>query len=347
MARKEVDLVIRAKNQAGKTVNSITTAIDKFVGATEDLSAAAKRTDTNIDGLGSALTGLEKSFKGFTGAAAIASSLDRAGAASDRLEKSVASLAAEAASLDKSLDQATASTDRFRAKSAGAVAAQEKMGAALKAGKADLREYGSALNKSNGERDRAVKAEKRLTGAISDQAAKVDRATARYRDLGTQLAGVAEPSKRLVTSFELSERALSKSVNRLATLRAEYAEAAGVIDRTSTEVAEFGTKTEAAASKVGKLETALGKIDANVKDLKASTREAGRNQKVLAEQADKAADALERERVALDRTGKEMRELDGSAKAAGVALSSTRRREHEGTGPVVHRRAPFDAGNEA
>ena len=54
MARKDVDLVIRARDEAAKVVDSITAAINEFVEAQGDLNQAAGKTSSTLGRLGTA-----------------------------------------------------------------------------------------------------------------------------------------------------------------------------------------------------------------------------------------------------------------------------------------------------
>lgn len=66
MARRDVDLVIRARDEARNALNAINQTLDKFVGTQKDVQDESQRTDSQLDRLGSAIAELQKNLKGLT-----------------------------------------------------------------------------------------------------------------------------------------------------------------------------------------------------------------------------------------------------------------------------------------
>ena len=63
MARKDVDLVIRAKDEAASVVDRITKAINDFTDAQSDLGPKASKTESVFGRLGAAIAGLDKAIR--------------------------------------------------------------------------------------------------------------------------------------------------------------------------------------------------------------------------------------------------------------------------------------------
>ena len=80
MARKDVDLVIRAKDEAASVVDTITKALNEFVDAQATLDTRAKRTESSLGQLGAALGTLDKALKGIDVGKKLTADLDSAAA---------------------------------------------------------------------------------------------------------------------------------------------------------------------------------------------------------------------------------------------------------------------------
>ena len=95
MARKDVSLVIRAKNEASNAVNAITSAIGGLTRAQSTLGSSSNEANNALGRLGDALGKLDKGLKGVSATGRVASELDKASAAAARLERNIAETAGE------------------------------------------------------------------------------------------------------------------------------------------------------------------------------------------------------------------------------------------------------------
>jgi len=64
MSRKDVELVIRAKDEATKAVNAITAAINSLTASQDDMTKGAGRSDTALARLGQTFSQLDKQLRG-------------------------------------------------------------------------------------------------------------------------------------------------------------------------------------------------------------------------------------------------------------------------------------------
>ena len=62
MARRDVDLVIKARDEAAKVVDQITKAINGFTSASQDMQKGADKSESALAGLGAAFNQLEKAL---------------------------------------------------------------------------------------------------------------------------------------------------------------------------------------------------------------------------------------------------------------------------------------------
>ena len=78
MAKRDVEVIIRAKDEAAKAIDSVSKALRTLVSSQDDLSKSAGKTDTSLTRLGSAVATLNKQFAGMTAVQRAVTTLDKA-----------------------------------------------------------------------------------------------------------------------------------------------------------------------------------------------------------------------------------------------------------------------------
>src|SRR5262245_27879406 len=99
MANKDVELVVRMRDQASRTAQAIAAALVEMANAQSTVAGSAGKTDSLLAQLGAEFKALESDAKGLSSLGRIADQMDKAGAAVGRLETSLASARAEEARL--------------------------------------------------------------------------------------------------------------------------------------------------------------------------------------------------------------------------------------------------------
>ena len=323
MARKDVVLVIRAKDEAAGVVDRITKALNEFIDAQTSLDSKASKTETSLGRLGTAVNSLDKALAGLDAGKGFGPQMDAAAAAVVRLEKAMASSRQEVSSLSRDVARNDAITARYTAKLDGATAALARQKIAVAAAKVEQRALVEAYEKSVAAQGKIAERQAQLPGLIERQSQAVDKTVARYRELSFALEATAKPSQSLVISFNASQRALDQQRAKLAELTTEYAEIGGKLRAAEAAVTIFAAQSEQAAGALGKQERALTKISANYTDLGQKARVAVQNQRALDGALDKATDGLNRQVGALDKANNNYAELAVSAAKFKQALAGT------------------------
>lgn len=321
MARKDVDLVIRAKDEAAKVVDSITAAINDFVEAQGDLNQSAGKTSSVLGALGTALSGLDKELRGLSVSNKITAEFDKATAAAQRLNAEFEETQAAARDLAKDLARAEYATDRLTQKAQGAAQAQQKQSAALDKARASQAALTAALTKATQERDKLTRQDARLVESLTKQEAKVAEVTARYDRLTGEIAAVANPTKTLQNRLESANTSLQKQTQRLDELRAKYAATQAGIAQAGQSMAGLASRLEQANAAVARQEGVVAKITTNYRQLDVAAKTASRNQGEIANAADKTADALARQGQRIERAEVELQQLGAAAGKADAALA--------------------------
>ncbi len=156
MANKnnEVDLVVRAKNEASKTLDIITKAFEEFKAEMAGTNAATAKTNSAIGTLGNSLGTLLREAKGLSALGTIASNMDTAAGAVKRLESSVRDGAGEFAKLAREAENAERNVNRLRARIESEEAANKAAVAARKDANRELSIANKALKDAERNQER-------------------------------------------------------------------------------------------------------------------------------------------------------------------------------------------------
>ena len=322
MARRNVDLVISAKDEAAKVLDQITAALESFSNASKGVDSSADKTESSLGQLGAAIATLEKNLGGLNIADKLNTEMQKAEKELGRLEGRFEQTAKEAKSFKADLDTSSTAATKFASKLDGATTALARQKTAVKEAKTNQRELAAAYTTAEKAQDRLTARQAKLPAMIDKQTASLDRAKARYTELADKISRTAEPSATLRKQMEASARAVDQNVTKLNKLTTEYGEIGGRVRAAGSAMAIFGAQAATAATNVGKQERVLKKIETNYKALDAASDAAGKQQGKLKTKVAGATKELERQQQTIDRAEANYVELAQAAGKADGALAS-------------------------
>jgi tape measure domain-containing protein len=293
--RKDVELVVRAKDQASKTVDKIADAIVGLVKGQGDLTNSAGKSDDALSRMTDAFAKLGKELKGLTVAGKLEGEFKRAESAITRLDAATASSRGEQQRLTQEIVKAVGAYDKLVAAMDESRAEQDRATAALRNARTAQSAATSDLKAGVDARDRLAGAEKKLADQITKQVGVLRIAEERYSRLRGELAATEEPTKRQAQAVERAGAALDKARAKLT----GYEEKLGTTRTASTAAAESIAKLEATANAANaefdRQKAALESAGAGYKDLGAQARAAAKHVDSLKADAEQVSDALERQ----------------------------------------------------
>lgn len=292
MAKKDVELVIKAKDSAASVVDAITKALNEMIGATEDATKASAKSETAFTRFGKSIATLDKAMKGLSSAERVVQQFDKAAQSVAAMDRNLGEAKAKVDALASSMDAAAGATAKFQqdlAETSTRLADEKKNLDQAKAAHAALaKELADAVR----ERDRLTTAEKSLTTTIGQTEARLAKAQARYAQLGAEVDQAEKPTKRLVASLESAKAAVEKQESALAQNRQRLAE-------TQTALAGAAQSVEKYTASLAQSETALStqkgvvaEIKTQFKGLEDATKAAAREQRDLGKEYARAGAEL-------------------------------------------------------
>lgn len=316
MAKRDVELVIRAKDEAGKAVESIAAALRDLVKAQDTVAKSAGRTDSTLARLGSALKGLDSQFRGLSASQKIASEMDKARTAADRLETGVAKLREESRS--------------YAADAAHAVAGVTQMTQALRANESVLqgeqtllaqlgashRNLNKAISDATARRAQLSNQEDRLVKQIATASAGLQSATERWQRYSQQVEAAAAPSNTLVDRAVRASKAIGTQDQKLASLNDRLRATKEAIAFVSSIQGAYVADLQKTAAAYERQKAVVDALAVQHKTLATAVTEAANRQSELQRSADVSAASLKREETSLAQMRTELAGLEAESKKA-------------------------------
>lgn len=330
--RKDVELVIRARDQVTKVFDAITKAAATLSGETEDLAKSGAGVDNVLSRLGEAAGKLNSVFKGLTLKDSLTKQFSAAQAESERLQKSLSDTAAESADLAKEMERAGQSAANLKTRVAEASAAVTKAGQEASKAKTAQTELNRSLTESVAARDKLIKAEARLTTSIDQQPAKIDKARERFNRLSAELAGMVEPTATFQERFEASVRSLAKAEGRMAGLQQELEATKTGIVTTNASIETLTAQLAEAGTQVTRTSERLASTKQEFRDLGAAAKATVSDMKRLSAAQEASASSLAQIEGKVEQAGAAMGELVTEMDRAEGAMASL---ANEARGPLL------------
>lgn len=232
--KKDVELVIRARDEATKAADSIVAAFKELVDAQNRVGDSAGKADGLLGRLREELVALNREVQGLSSLGRISQQLDRATAAVGRLEKSV--------------EQASEESTRMAAKSAEAAQSV-----------ADLRAKAA-------EAKSALDAQKRATAAVREESGRTSAAFKEQRARQQELDTAYKNAAAALRAAERNERSLRAGALDAAEALVAQREA---LDKAQAELREMSTLAGQASTALGGVaatQEAVGQASARAAD---------------------------------------------------------------------------------
>lgn len=348
MARKDVDLVIKARDQAGKTVEKLNAILEEFIEAQRGLGQQSERTESSLKGLGSALRGLDTAIGGLDIAGRLTPQVEQSRTALERLQAESKETATELSRVERVSRSAGDQAERLAAKVERAAAAQTRQKKALEEAQTAQSALTSDSEKAVKAQSKLATAQEKLSRSIAKQEQTVAKARTRYRELSQAIEETTRPSATLRKQLESSNNAVTRSSEKLTRLREEYSRTAGSLRAAASAQAIFDGQLAGANANVARQQRILDSIAASYERVKVSSESASDNQARLSSEARRLATALAQQKARVDSASAAYNQLAGSATQAAEAA---RRVGEGGRGELTRQlraqgRAAAEAGRE-
>lgn len=317
---RDVNLTIRAKNEASKALDAVSAALATLTKSQADVSRGSAKTSGLLTQLGTELGKLNQQIGGMSTMDRLTRSMEKAAGSVARLETSIAGLNSEQEKLAGEIGKTESALGGLNAKSQQLNSTFTQQSAAAKKAQASL----TALNKEVKDGESALGKSVKNSAAYETQLqklqTKLDATKAKHRELTQEILNAENPSARLIASFERTDAALQKQAAALTKAQAAYTNnRAATADMEQSLARLRAAQTETAVA-FEQAKTSQAAAAASLKQVSAAVRDAEKNLRSLQDTATDNAVALDRQDKALAASRIELAAVEQAAKEADVAL---------------------------
>lgn len=322
-AKGEVDLVIRAKNEATKNVDAINKSLKELSDQQKIVGDSATTADDKLSRLGLELAKLRTNAQNLKSLSTVGEVLDKATAAMDRQRAAAAEAAQEYERLQARQKEVAAETAQATAATKEATSEFQKQSAALKETKASF----SGLSK---EATALANQEKTLGASLSATIAALDKrkkaldeAVIKQEKLSQAIANSDKVTKAQQNSLDAANRSLDRrraavdeTAAKEASLRTQLdqVKAAQVANATATDKATAAVTEQAA--KVANAKTAADGLKTTAVSLTQAQRD-------IAKGVEAASTAVDKQATDLKAVESEYAQVQAAATAARTAIAGS------------------------
>lgn len=317
---RDVELVIRAKNEASKALDAVSSALETLTKSQADVSKGATRTGTLLSQLGAELGKLNQQIGGMSTLDKFANSMEKASGSVARLEGSIADLNKEQAQLANDIKASETAVAGFQAKAEQLRQTLTKQSAATKKSEADLAALNAEIKSGESSLTKSVANSRGYEAQLQKLGAKLAGTQQRHRDLTIEILKAENPTKRLISAFESADAALQKQTTALRKAQSAYASNRAATAEIEASLTTLRAAQEQTAAAFTKAQSAQRSTSATLKQLGTASKEAERNLRDLRDTATGNAAALERQDAALKKSKVELAAVEQAAREADVAL---------------------------
>lgn len=318
---RDVELVIRAKNEASKALGAVSSALDELTKAQQKVSTGSDKTSSLLTQLGSTLAKLNQQIGGMSTLDRISTSMQRAAGAVARLEQEFSSLTADQAKVNAEVTRTERAVNHLDAASARLTATLARQKGETQAAKKTFTDLSREVDKAERGIAKGEASMAELAARITTVGPQLDAARSRYRDLASQIIATEKPSEALTTALRAARKEVSQQSQAFERAKAGYAAAKQNVDtlRASltglkTDQAAAGAAFQATAAAQEKTAGSLQRVDQRLKDTRA-------NLSGLKGAADDGASGIQRLQGRLAAARQELTQVAGTTAQAEVALN--------------------------
>lgn len=327
---RDVELVIRAKNEASKALGAVSSALDELTKAQQKVSSGSDKTSSLLTELGATLGKLNQQIGGMSTLDRISSSMDRAASSVARLEQEFNSLSADQAKVSAEVAKTERAVTHLSA-------ASERLGSTLARQKGETQAAGKTFNDLTRE---VAKAERGLASGQAKMAAlaaeiattgpRIESARERYRALAAEIIATQQPSQKLKTDFSETRKELLQQTRAFERAKTGYATTRQHVEglkasltglRASQASASAAFQATAAAQE--KTAGSLQRVDQRLKDTRG-------NLNGLKGAAENGAAGVQQLQGRLEAARQELTQVAGTTAQAEAALARLGTRMRQG-----------------
>lgn len=319
--KRDVDLVIRARNEASKALDSIRTALERITDASEEFQRGGRGTDTLLGQIGEEVGRLQKAVRGANPFDRLADGSKRAEQVVQGLQSQLQRTAQENVRLAAELRETEAAEKRLAAQAEQAAVALAEQTKATQTAKDEQRELAQAVRKTETEQRRRVAADQRTATSLTTLADRAQKAQERFDTLSREIAETENPTKRMVSAHEAARRSLERELAAIEQAQQAHATNREELVRTGQRLTELRSRLGAATQAFEQNSAAQTKQKNTLAETRAQAQGAQQTLGSLRRTLDENARAFNQQGTALQKALEELQSVRAATTEADAAVA--------------------------
>lgn len=317
---RDVELIIRAKNEASKALDSISASLDTLTKAQADVARGSTKTGGLLSQLGTELAKLNQQIGGMSTMDKLTRSMEKAAGSVARLESSITELNAEQQKLAADTRTTETALGALNAKAQQLKTTLGQQGAAANKAEVELSALNAEVKSGESSLSKSVTNTRNYETQLQKLESKLAATRAKHRELTQEILNAENPSQRLIASFERTDKALEKQAAALTKAQAAYSGSRAATAEMEQSLVRLRSAQAQTAASFEQSKAAQTSTAATLKQVTVAVREAEKNLQGLQDAAAGNAAALERQDKALQQSRVELAAVEQAAREADVAL---------------------------
>lgn len=317
---RDVNLTIRAKNEASKALDAVSAALATLTKSQADVARGSAKTSGLLTQLGTELGKLNQQIGGMSTMDRLTRSMEKAAGSVTRLETSISGLNAEQEKLAGEVSKTESAIGGLNAKSQQLKSTLTQQSAAAKKAQVDLAALNAEVKSGEASLSQSVKNSAAYETQLQKLQTKLDATKTKHRELTQEILNAENPSARLIASFERTDAALQKQAAALTKAQAAYSNNRAATTEMEQSLARLRAAQTQTAVAFDQAKTSQAATAASLKQVSVAVRDAEKNLRSLQETSTDNATALDRQDKALAASRVELQAVEQAAKEADIAL---------------------------
>lgn len=322
MARRNVDLVIRARDEAKTALTAINQALEEFTRNTVEVRDEAAKTDSRLDSLGSAFRELRQAVGQLGATGRVEQQLRNLTDEITRQEAAITRTEAALRDYSSRFAQTRTQTEQLAATQARLSAELDRARQAVERSRGAQRELAATTGQAQRAQESFTARQRRLADQIATQNQRLAEYQTRLQGLQAELAQTSQPTATLTRNFERTERAISNTRARIADLVETQNLIQASSDRAAASVQRANDIYGRQAGSLDRNIAALQRVEQAYQETAAAAAVSARQQGNLEAAARRAAGNLEQQRTAVERTRAAYEATQGTLRETAGALEN-------------------------
>lgn len=317
---RDVSLVIRAKNEASRTLDTISSSLDELRKSQNSVDTSGTKTGNTLQKLGTELGKLRQQVGGANSLDKLAGSMEKAAGAVANLEAATAKNRQEQTALQADLQKTSDTSDRLSQRQQSLTDRLRSQSQTVDANKQAYNELTAQIQQNETALTRSGQKNQQYVDRLTRQENALEKTRTQYRQLAQQISVTEAPTNKMLDAFEKAETRLTRQQNTLEGTKQEFREYQQSVAQTAVELPKLRRAQDQANSAFRESEAAQSRTSRALSHVEQASRQVEQQNRRTQTSIDRNAQTYAKQTSALERSRSELAQVEQTAEKANVSM---------------------------